>query len=237
MSNSLIQSKIVAVGTGTTTATATGDGYATTTTAGSLLILVVWGQDSSSNVGLPPTIQAPVTAGFTWILAASGSYGDSTNHLGGKASIFYILSASAMASSLSTSVTATASGTSPSLTVEFACWEISGPTTLDQTNTLSSQTTSPTNAGSLVDAGTDFVIVAAAGEGSTTATAGAGYTLSISPASATPGRSQYQLNASSGTLATGFTGTVGNPWGCAAASFSGGSVTFHPHCFGDIIGA
>ena len=213
------QSQLVSHGTGTSSATASGDGYASNTLSGSLLVLVVWATGSSSTA-TAPVIGTPTTAGFTWVLAQSNTFADVPGLNGGRCSIYYIANAGAMPSSTSTSVTATKAGTSPSVAVEFACYEFSGVTTsspLDQTAGKVSQTGTPVDAGSLSTSGTALIFAVCIAEEAIAT--GSGFTAGISSSSVFGGRSQYILNQTSGTIDTAFGLNGGDYWGASAVDF------------------
>lgn len=224
MSIALAQSKLVAHATGTTSCTASGNGYTSNTTAGSLLVLIAYAQDSSSAATCSiPTINLPTTSGFTWVQAGSADYQDNTNLQAGRVSIFYIANAASMASSVSTSVTATkTSQTGSGIGVEFACYEFTGVSTsapLDANVSVNTQTSTPTSAGTLVTSGTALIIVGAIGETPSNTTQGPSYTLGITSTNDPVGQTQYILNQVKGNIVTAFAGKAGSPWGCVAVDF------------------
>ena len=228
------QSQLVAHGTGTSSATASGDGYASNTLSGSLLVLVAWATGAAS-IGTAPIIGTPTTSGFTWTLAKSNNFADGSGLNGGTCSIYYIANAGAMSSSTSTSVTATKAGTSPSVKVEFACYEFSGVTTstpLDQNTGQNSQTSSPVDAGSLVTLGTALIFAACIAEDAIST--GSGFTAGISSSTVSGGRSQYILNQTSGTIDTAFGANSGDYWGASAVDFlaATGVTTSYAFIFG-----
>jgi hypothetical protein len=218
MSVALIQSKLVAHAAGSSSATASGNGYVTNTTAGSLLVLVAW-SIGASYTSVAPSINLPTTVGFTWVLAKSNLFSDGAGPNGGRCSIYYVANAGAMASSLSTSVTALKAGTTPSVTVEFACYEFSGVAVspLDQTAGATTQTSSPVDAGSLVTTGTALIFAASISEDSISD--GAGFTAGISAGTVGFGRSQYILNQAAGTIDTAFGANGSDFWGASAVDF------------------
>jgi hypothetical protein len=125
-----------------------------------------------------------------------------------------------MSSSTSTSVNATKAGTSPSVAVEFACYEFSGVTAsspLDQVAGKNSQTGTPVDAGSLATTGTALIFAACIAEDPIAT--GSGFTTGISSSTVFGGRSQYILNQSSGTIDTAFGANGGDFWGASAADF------------------
>lgn len=220
-----VQSKQVATGSGATSATATGYAYASTTGAGNLLVLIVRVlADWSSGGSLAPTINTPSTAGFTWTNAVSADYTDATNQQAERCSIYYIANASAMASTLSTSVTATRSGAS-SVGVSFSAYEFSGVQTSSPFDTyanVNNNTSAPLNAGTLNTAGIALVIAACVSESNSTT--GAGFT------SGAVAKEQYALNvAQSSAVATTFAGAnvIGGAAACdfLASSSSGASAS------------
>ena len=218
------QSQLVAHGTGTSPVTASGDGYASNTLSGSLLVLVAWATGSSSTAAAP-AIGTPTTAGFTWVLAQSNTFADGGGPNGGRCSIYYIANAGAMSSSTSTSVTATKAGSSPSVAVEFACYEFSGVATstpLDQNAGQSSQTGTPVDAGSLGTLGTALIFAACIAEDPIAT--GSGFTTGISSSTVSGGRSQYILNQTSGTIDTAFGANSGGYWGASSVDFLAAAV-------------
>src|ERR1700727_2710740 len=127
MANALRQSNNGGSGSGTTSAV----GYSSNTAAGSLLVCVIRASynDSTNDV---LSISAPSTSGFTWTAGGSGSWDAiiSTSPLrlkGGAVRIYYIANASIMSTSVTTTVTATVGGTTPS--VSFELYEFTGVVT------------------------------------------------------------------------------------------------------------
>jgi hypothetical protein len=177
---------------------------------------------STNNPTAPVTLAvgAPSTAGFTWANAQHEAYAEtvtivhppSTEYLGGEVSIFYIANASAMATSVTTTVTATANNGTPA--VYFTLFEFSGLATsspVDTTGTGNNDTSSATTpaAGVLTTSKTDLIFVA----DTANETAGSGYTLS-----SVDNNVQYILSQASGSIATAF-GTAKAPWAAVAIAF------------------
>ena len=100
-----IQSKDGGNGSGSTSATSSAVGYASTTTAGSLLVLVAWANGSSGGAASLGALTVS-TPGFTWTLAGSvQTFSASSGHFAGALGVYYITNASAMATTVHTTVT------------------------------------------------------------------------------------------------------------------------------------
>ena len=122
MAVALVQSKAGGVGRGTTTATSTAVGYTSNTTAGDLLVLVA----IAAADGTICSISTPVTSGFTWTLASSSTFSDSTLPQIGRVSTYYIANASAMSSATTTTVAASTTKGATFIDVAFTLYEFSG---------------------------------------------------------------------------------------------------------------
>lgn len=211
---SLKQSNAGGHGAGTTSATTSAVGFTSNTTAGSMLVCVAYASAASA----VPTISVPVTSGFTWTLGASEG-GSSANT---RVAISYIPNASSMATSVTTTVTATAA--TGVVDVEFALYEFSGVATSSPVDTsqVAQGTAATPSTTNLSTTNTDLILVAACGAASSAGAAGSGYTLGITSShqiSGNVGQTQYILNQASGSIATAGFGTSWTGWGVVAIAF------------------
>ena len=236
MSIVLRQSKAGGSGSGSSSATSSGVGFASNTLANSLLVCVVWATGSSVAAGTLG-ITAPVTSGFTWTLAvAAAQWNDPSGPNRGKVSIFYIAGAGAMATTTTTAVGATETGTSPTCGVEFSLYEFTGVATSSPLETSSSAVDSTGSStdpapGSLTTSNTDLILSCYQCESASNlaANTSAGFTLGVNAASETTGQTQYILNEASGTIVTSWPSTQAY-WAAATVAFkpNGPTVTVTP---------
>jgi len=188
-------------------ATSSAAGFSSNTTSGNLLVCIVWATSSNST---NPTIDTPVTSGFTWTQAVAKSGVE----LG--CSIFYIANASQMTTAKTTTVEVTGSGT---VQVEFSLYEFSGLTSgvsVDTTESNDGTSTAPSTT-NLSTSATDLIICACEAT-SSAGTHKLGYTAGIASSSLNYGVAEYILNQVSGSIATGFGGTQ-TDWVCVAVAF------------------
>jgi hypothetical protein len=210
----LLQSKVGGFASGLTPQTSTAVGYTANTTAGSLLVCVVYNSGATG-----AQAGAPVTSGFTWTLAEGASSSTPFTEV----QIYYIANAASMASSVTT--TASASALSGSVAVEFELYEFSNVATTSPVDTIqatSNGTAATPSTPSLVTTAQDLIIVVVNGATSGAGAAGSGYTLGITSShqiAASIGQTQYILNQPSGTIATSGFGTGWTKWGAAAVAF------------------
>jgi hypothetical protein len=194
-------------------------GYNNITTAGNLLICVVWAASSPAVSGFPPTINTPLTSGFTWVLAGSAQYSDIGTPQYGSIAVYYIANAASMPTATKTTVSA-AGGLHNLTQVEFALYEFSGVATasvIDTSATSNDGFNSIPSTAALVTSVTDLIFVSTVCEGAAPSL-GSGYTSGIKSSHISSGLSQYIANQAAGTIATGF-GSIDNYWGCVAIAF------------------
>lgn len=214
----LLQSKDGGNGSGITSATSSAVGYASTTTAGSLLVLVVWGQNTTAGTDAAISSLTPTTSGFSWISAGSpGAYSTGSGHTAGAVQIFYIASAASMATSVHTTVVADGAADSTSTLVEFSLYEFYPLTGTKETYQTGNGTASVPSTTNLSTSFTDLIFVAyIATDGHSTV--GSGYTIGVNSTSVNYGGAQYILSDGSGSIATAFAGSR-TVWAAAAVAF------------------
>ena len=220
----VVQKNAGGSGGGTTSAV----GFGSTTTAGSMLQCVVRASITDSadpNI----TVNLPSTLGFTWTLVNSSYWSNSFYESGlhmnvyseGIIAIYEIANAGVMATTVKTTVTASNSGQSPS--VSFNLYEISGlasstPVDVSAASYADSAAIVP-GVGTLVTANTDFIFVATT---LASASTGSGYTAGVSA------DEQYILNQVAGSVPTSFGSSATTYWAAVGVAYSGAAVFASP---------
>lgn len=212
--------------------------YASTTLSGSLLLCVVAGQSFDFSAPPAPVVQSPSTPGFAWTLVSADTTGTATK-TGSFWSmevmaIYAITNASAMGTSIITTVTLT-SGGSTNLASGFKLFEYSGFPSTTIAGYQGMGVGGTVGVGSItagVNPSLIFVGCADFNGGSDLNPAGSGFSIvsvgGSAPFSFLP---EEILNASPNIYAANFGGSITTNWACAALiAGSGGAsgVQRHP---------